>query len=150
MATLSIQPHWRSAPTPFRHTWEEVINVDQYRWLVRHDMLEQLSLLQRELGAQHVRAVGMFDDELRVLCPGPDTVGQPEPRPTRTNWQVIDYVWDELLARGLSPMFTTSFIPSRLASGPTTVFTTQGRTSPPRDYREWTALVSESVRHATV
>ncbi len=148
MATLSIQPHWRSAPTPFRHTWEEVINVDQYRWLVRHDMLEQLSLLQRELGAQHVRAVGMFDDELRVLCPGPDTVGQPEPRPTRTNWQVIDYVWDELLARGLSPMFTTSFIPSRLASGPTTVFTTQGRTSPPRDYREWTALVSESVRHA--
>lgn len=148
MHRLFLQPHWTARPTPFRHTWEEVVNVDQYRWLVRHDMLEQLALVQRELGGRHVRAVGMFDDELRVLCPGPDTFGQPEPRPARTNWQVVGSIWDALLERGLAPMFTTSFIPSRLASGPTTVFTTQGRTSPPRDYREWAALVGEGVRHA--
>lgn len=148
MEPLSLQPHWHAPTQPFRHTWEEVINVDQYRWLVRHDMLEQLALVQRELGGRHVRAVGMFDDEMRVLCPGPETFGQPEPRPVRTNWQVIDSIWDQLLARGLAPMFTTSFIPSQLASGPTKVFTTQGRTSPPRDYREWAALVSATVRHA--
>ena len=147
--SLLLQPRWDAPTTPFRHTWEEVINVDQYRWMVRHDMLEQLSLLQRELGARHVRAVGMFDDEMRVLCPGPESTAAPaEPRPARTNWQIVDYVWDELLARGLSPMFTTSFIPSRLASGPITVFTTRGHTSPPRDYREWGGLVSEAVRHA--
>lgn len=148
MHTLTVQPNWEESTSSFPHSWEGTVNVDQYRWLVRHDMLTQLSQIQRELGARHVRAVGMFDDEMRVWCPGPETFGTAEPRPTRTNWQVINYIWDELLGRGLSPVITTSFIPSRMASGPTTVFTTQGRTSPPRDYREWGALVSECVRHA--
>lgn len=148
MTTLSLQPRWNAASEDFRHTWEEVVNVDQYRWLVRHDLLEQLALVQRELGGRHVRAVGMFDDEMRVLCPGPETFGATEPRPVRTNWQTLDYIWDELLGRGLAPMFTTSFIPSRMASGPTTVFTTKGHTSPPHDYRAWGELVAESVHHA--
>jgi xylan 1,4-beta-xylosidase len=148
MTALILKPCWSGPIQLFRHTWEEVINVDQYRWLVRHDLLEHLALVQRELGARHVRAVGMFDDEMRVLRPSPDTFGAAEPRPVRTNWQLTDYIWDELLDRGLSPMFTTSFIPSHLAGGPTTVFTTQGRTSPPRDYREWGELVTESVYHA--
>src|ERR1700712_1474521 len=125
MTNLTLKPCWSGPLCPFRHTWEEVINVDQYRWLVRHDLLEHLSLVQRELGARHVRAVGMFDDELRVLRPGPETFGATEPRPMRTNWQLTDYIWDELLERKLSPMFTTSFIPSQLAGGRTTVFTTQ-------------------------
>jgi xylan 1,4-beta-xylosidase len=148
MTSLSISPQWNAPAQPFRHTWEEVINVDQFRWMVRHDMLEQLSLLQRELGAKHVRAVGMFDDEMRVFCPGPETFGAPEPRPARTNWQMVDGVWDALLARGLTPMVTTSFIPSRMAGGPTTVFTTQGHTSPPRDHAEWAWLVREMTQHA--
>ena len=148
MMTLGVQPGWDRPTSPFPHTWEGTVNVDQYRWLVRHDMLGQLSRIKRELGARHVRAVGMFDDEMRVFCPSPETFGAAEPRPPRTNWQILDYIWDELLGRGLSPMITTSFIPSRMAGGPTTVFTTQGRTSPPRDYREWGALVGECTRHA--
>jgi len=148
MKSLALQPLWDQPGTAFRHTWERVINVDQCRWLVRHDLLAQLERVQRELGGRHVRSVGLYDDELRVFCPGPETFGAAEPRVARTNWQIVDSVWDALLDRGLSPMVTTSFIPSRLAGGPTTVFTTRGHTSPPRDYGEWSALVSESVRHA--
>lgn len=148
MKTLVLQPRWNAPATPFRHTWEEVINVDQFRWLSRHDLLAQLAQLRREHGAHHVRAVGMFDDELRVLRPGPETFGAPPPRPLRTNWQMIHGIWDGLLERGLRPMVTTTFVPSALASGPTTVFTTQGHTSPPTDYRAWGDLVTECTRQA--
>src|SRR5687767_11649970 len=128
---LQFRPDWSGPTTEFKHTWEGVINVDQFRWMVRRDMQEQLELAQRELRAKHVRAVGMFDDEMRVFCPSPGSFMGYESKDPRTNWQTVDYVVDSLLDRGLHPMFTTSFIPSAMASGPVTVFTTKGHTSPP-------------------
>ena len=133
---------------PFRHTWEGVVNVDQFRWLVRGDLQDQLAQMQREIGARHVRAVGIYDDELRVFRPSPQSFMGYAPKDPRTNWQITDYVIDSLLDRGLNPMFTTSFIPSAMASGPVTVFTTKGHTSPPSDWRQWENFVRESVRHA--
>lgn len=147
-SAIALRPRWCEAGTPFRHTWEGIVNVDQFRWLVRRDMQEQVALAARELHARHVRAVGMFDDEMRVFCPGPEGFGRPGVNEPRTNWQIVDYTIDSLLAAGCHPMFTTSFIPSAMASGPTTVFTTQGRTSPPRDWLQWERFVTESVTHA--
>lgn len=143
---LVVAPDWSGPAAPFRHTWAGLINVDQFRWLVRGDMQAQLAMARAELGGRHVRAVGMFDDELRVLRPGPESYGTKN-RPLRLNWQVVDSAIDALLARGLRPVFTTTFIPSALASGSTTVFTTQGVTSPPRDYAEWGRFVTAAVRH---
>jgi len=143
---LELSPEWSGAATPFRHTWAGFVNVDQFRWLVRGDMQAQLTLARTELGGRHVRAVGMFDDELRVLRPGPESYGVKEPAP-RLNWQIVDAAIDALLERGLRPVFTTTFIPSVLASGTTTVFTTKGVTSPPRDYAEWGRFVASAVRH---
>src|SRR5687767_990566 len=109
---LHLRPEWNGPRTPLRHTWEGVVNVDQFRWMVRRDMQEQLELAQRELRAKHVRAVGMFDDEMRVFRPSPGSFMGYDPKDPRTNWQTVDYVIDSLLDRGLSPMFTTTFIPS--------------------------------------
>lgn len=145
---LHLRPDWSGPRTPFRHTWEGVVNVDQFRWLVRRDMHDQLELARDELRARHVRAVGMFDDELRVFCPSPGSFMGYEPKDPRTNWQTVDYIVDSLLDRGLQPMFTTSFIPSAMASGPVTVFTTKAHTSPPKDWPQWHAFVRESVQHA--
>ncbi len=145
---LRIRPQWSGPRTPFRHTWESVVNVDQFRWMVRRDMQEQLELAHRELGARHVRAVGMFDDEMRVFCPSPASFMGYEPKEPRTNWQVVDYVIDSLLDRGLNPMFTTSFVPKAMASGSTTIFSTNASTTPPRDWRQWENLVRDAVQHA--
>lgn len=145
---LHLRPDWQGGRTAFRHTWEGMINVDQFRWLVRRDMQEQLALAQSELGGKHVRAVGMFDDEMRVFCPSPGSFMGYESKEPRTNWQIVDYVMDSLLDRGLNPMFTTSFIPSTMASGPVTVFSTKAHTSPPRDWKQWEAFVREAVEHA--
>ncbi len=145
---VHFRPAWNRPRTPFRHTWEGILNVDQFRWMVRRDMQEQLEMAQRELRATHVRAVGMFDDEMRVFCPGPGAFMGYEPKQPRTNWQTVDYVIDSLLDRGIQPVFNTSFVPSAMASGPTTVFTTQAHTSPPRDWREWETFVRDAVQHA--
>lgn len=146
--TIHLRPEW-SAPRPtFRHTWEGVLNVDQFRWLGRRDMQEQLELARHELGGRHVRAVGMFDDEMRVFCPSPAAFMDYEAKTPRTNWQIVDYVIDSLLDRGLNPMFTTSFVPKAMASGTTTIFSTQASTTPPRDWREWEDLVHDGVQHA--
>jgi xylan 1,4-beta-xylosidase len=145
---LHLRPDWNGPRTSFRHTWEGVANIDQFRWMVRRDMQEQLELARTELGAKHVRAVGMFDDELRVFRPSPASFMGYDSKDPRTNWQTVDYIIDSLLDRGLKPMFTTSFIPSAMASGPVTVFTTQAHTSPPRDWQQWNRFVRESVEHA--
>lgn len=145
---LRLTPQWTAPRSPFRHTWEGIINVDQFRWMVRRDMQEQLELAQRELRATHVRAVGIYDDEMRAFCQSPAAFMGHEPKQPRTNWQTIDYVIDSLLDRKLQPVFTTSFIPSALASGPLTVFSTRAHTSPPRDWKEWENFVRDSVLHA--
>lgn len=143
-----FSPDWEGPRTAFRHTWEGIINVDQFRWLVRRDMQEQLEMAQRELGATHVRAVGMFDDEMRVFCESPGAFMGHEPKQPRTNWQTVDYVIDSLIDRKLQPVFTTSFIPSAMASGPVTVFSTKAHTSPPKDWRQWEDFVRDAVQHA--
>lgn len=145
---VRLTPDWAGPRTPFRHTWEGIINVDQFRWLVRRDLQEQLEMAQRELRATHVRAVGMFDDEMRVFCEGPGAFTGSEPKGPRTNWQTVDYVMDSLLDRKLQPVFTTSFVPSAMASGPLTVFSTKAHTSPPKDWAQWGTLVRDAVQHA--
>lgn len=145
---VHLRPDWAGPRTPFRHTWEGILNVDQFRWMVRRDMQDQLAVAQRELRGRHVRAVGMFDDEMRVFCPSPGSFMGYDPKEPRTNWQTVDYVIDSLLERGLQPMFTTSFIPSAMASGPVTVFSTRAHTSPPKDLHAWEAFVREAVAHA--
>lgn len=112
---VRVSPSWTGPRTPFRHTWEGIINVDQFRWMVRGDMHEQLEMAQRELHATHVRAVGMFDDEMRVFCESPAAFMGYEPKRPRTNWQTVNYVIDSMMDRKLQPVFTTSFIPSAMA-----------------------------------
>lgn len=145
---IHLAPDWSGPRKPFRHTWKEVGNIDQFRWMVRRDVQEQLELVRHELGVRHVRAVGMYDDELRVFKPSPASFLGYEPAEPRTNWQIVDYIIDSLQDRGLHPMFTTSFIPGAMTSGPTTVFTGKSRTSPPDDWKQWERFVRESVEHA--
>ncbi|MCX8090197.1 MAG: glycosyl hydrolase [Verrucomicrobiae bacterium] len=148
-AALRIEPLWNAPAKPFAHTWAGMINVDQFRWFVRADMQEQLARAVVELGARHVRAVGMFDDEMRFYTVDPATWQQPrEQRPPELNFQVIDYVMDALLERGLRPVFTTTFMPGALAATEATVFETGSRVSLPRDWALWEKLVTEAVRHA--
>jgi xylan 1,4-beta-xylosidase len=147
MAVLTIDPDWTSAGEPFRHTWEGVVNVDQFRWLVRGDMQDQLRTAHREIGARHVRAVGMLDDELRVLTRDPVQWRSEAAIHTEPNWQINTMIIERLLGIGINPMITTCFMPGAMASGNRTVFETRARISRPRDMAEWRKLIQHLARH---
>jgi xylan 1,4-beta-xylosidase len=144
--TIMFKPDWKATGTNLRHSWEGMGNVDQARWFVRRDMQEQLAQAHKDLNLRHVRAVGMFDDELRVMGKDLSTWNQPD-RKASYNWQLIDYIFDSLMNMGINPMITTSFMPGALASGEQYCFTTKANVTPPRDYKEWSELVKKSVQH---
>lgn len=147
MKELRISPEWQKKTKPLKHSWAGLLNVDQFRWFVRRDMQEQIAMAVKEIGARHVRAVGMFDDELRFYTVDPATWRE-KTRPPEINFQIIDYVMDSLLDLGIRPMFTTTFVPSALASTNAAVFETKGRVGLPKDWGVWEKLVREAVRHA--
>lgn len=95
-----------------------MVNVDQFVWLTRVDLLEQLEMAKRELGFEWVRACGMFDDKMKAWGWDPRDFRVPEAeRPRYRNFQVIDMVFDRLLGMGVRPVYTTAFTPSGMASG---------------------------------
>lgn len=57
---------------------------------MRKDCLEHVAKAKRELGATHVRAVGMLCDELRTWGMDPTNFGELGPHAPRLNWQVVD------------------------------------------------------------
>ncbi len=140
------RPIYSNSGTPFLHTWGLLANVDQFRWMVRGDMQHQLEMARRELGVEHIRAVGMLDDEMRVMGLNPADFGKPDAEP-RYNWQILDYVIDTLSQLGLAPVFCTTFIPSALKGGEASVFTTRSHTSPPKEPTVWAALIRACVLH---
>lgn len=144
--SLHFTPQWDEAGAPFRHTWEGLGNVDQFRWMVRGDMQEQLALARKELNMKNVRAVGLFDEEMKVFGLDPQTWREKERKP-RYNWQAIDYVIQSLLDRGINPMITTAFTPYAMASGEQYCFTTKANVTPPKDYDQWADLVTKTVQH---
>lgn len=147
MKTIDITPDWSSPATEFKHTWRGLVNVDQFRWLGRGDMQDQLRMAHRELGARHVRAVGMLDDEMRVLTADPTRWRQDEKTHREPNWQIVTMVFERLLEIGISPMITTCFMPGVMAAGERTVFETKARISRPKDMKGWRALVGTLTRH---
>ncbi len=145
---VDFYPEWQNEGTTFRHTWEGMGNVDQFRWMVRGDMLEQLAMASKELNMKHVRAVGIFDEEMKVFALDPTTWRQPtNERKPRYNWQVIDYVIQSLLDRGIQPMITTTFTPYLMASGEQYCFSTKANVTPPKDYAQWADLVTKTTQH---
>ncbi len=146
---IKICPNYLAQATEFRHTWEGLANVDQFRWFVRGDMQEQLALAHRELKIKHVRAVGMLDDEMRVLTADPEKWREKEHGYTvdNPNWQNVTYVIERLLDMGICPMITTCFTPGVLADGVSTVFETKGRVNLPKDWDAWRTLIKNLVTH---
>ena len=125
---VKFVPKWTETGVNFRHSWEGLGNVDQFRWFVRRDMQDQIAEAHKDLNMKHVRAVGMFDDELRVFALDPQTWRLPSAdRKPRYNWQVVDYAIESLLDRGVNPMITTCFTPELMASGQQYCFTTRAK-----------------------
>lgn len=106
---------------------------------LRADWQRDLKRAHDELGFRYVRFHGVLSDDMGTVV--------------RENKKLIysffncDQVFDFLLSIGMKPFVELSFMPGPLASGKKTVFKYQGNITPPKDYKQWAALIESFVSH---
>jgi len=148
MNSVTLSPLWSKPSTVLKATWSGVGNIDQFRWLSRHDVRQQLIMARDELGLKHVRAVAMYSPELCVWDYDLKEWQSPkEQKKKKANWQQIDLNIEILLEIGLKPIYTTCFTPVGMSDDPTTCWPDKNSTGSPRDLKEWSDFVSTGIRH---
>jgi xylan 1,4-beta-xylosidase len=120
---------------PFR-----VVGAGRANEGLRADWQEQLATVQRELGFEYMRVHGILHDDMGVYRE--DAKGNPE-----LNFQYVDALYDSWLKLGIKPFVELTFTPSKLASGPQTIFWWKGNITPPKDPAKWSALIHAFVAH---
>ena len=128
-----------AASIPLSHAWEHTVGSGRAMLALRADWREQLRRAHFDLGLRHVRFHGMLDDDMGTLICLNDQL--------HYSFFNIDSIFDYLLSIGMQPFAELSFMPATLASGDTTVFRYRGNVTPPRDHRQWGALIDKLVRH---
>jgi xylan 1,4-beta-xylosidase len=107
---------------------------------LRADWQQQLATVQREIGFQYIRMHGILHDDMGVYTE--DAHGNPQ-----YNFQYVDALYDALLALHIRPFVELTFMPSKLASGPQTIFWWKGNITPPKDPAKWSALIRAFTAH---
>src|SRR5277367_5635654 len=82
---------------------------------LRADWQAQLATVQKEIGFHYLRMHGLLNDEMGVYTE--DRQGNPQ-----INFQYVDSLYDALLKLHIRPFVELTFMPSKLASGTSTVF----------------------------
>ena len=93
-----------------RMPWRNCIAVGRAYELLRHDVLDHLRFLQREIVYRYCRFHGIFHDDVAVAIRRPDG---------KLQYQChhVDNIYDALLEMGLRPFVELNPMPAALASG---------------------------------
>lgn len=124
----------------FRHPWKNCISVGRAYDLMRSDLRQHLSELQKDLQFRYCRFHALFHDDMNVVQRNAE--GQ-----LTYSWRHVDEIYDYLLSIGLKPFVELNPMPAVLASGTQKMFYYQMNVTPPADYAEWSALVETFTRH---
>ena len=106
--------------------------------LIRDDSQAQLKLAVEELGFRYIRFHAIFHDVLKTV--------RVEKGKTVYDWQGIDRLYDDLLARHIKPFVELGFTPEALATSKNSIFYWHGNTSHPNP-QGWHDLVDAFIRH---
>ncbi|MGN0507410.1 MAG: glycosyl hydrolase [Lachnospiraceae bacterium] len=111
---------------------------------LQKEYMEQLKLVQEEIGFSHIRGHGLFSDDMAIYHEFQDESGEVH---AEYNFTYLDMVMDSYRAVGLKPFLELGFMPEQLASGTQTVFYWKGNTTPPKEYARWNTLVTATLSH---
>jgi xylan 1,4-beta-xylosidase len=142
----------QSSPLPTRHIVISIDNtsgpIDRFfdfsvgsdypGTLIRNDSQAQLKLVVDELGFRYIRFHAIFHDVLGTV--------RIENGRTTYNWSKIDQLYDDLLARHVTPFVELGFTPKALATSQNSIFYWSGNTSHP-DPAGWHDLVAAFIGH---
>jgi len=142
---IRFSPKWTEDGTPFKHSWEGYVSIDQAFWLQHTVVQSQIAMAHKDLKAKNLRTVSMLDDNMRVWANDPKTWRDKDRKP-RMNFRMLDEAFQLLLDNGVNPVVGFNFMPKKMAVSDIDVFKT-GSSAPPRDYNEWELLVSSLTQH---
>jgi len=120
---------------PFPHYWEKAVGSDRTAVAFRSEWQQDLKRTRELTGMQSVRCHGLFDDEMGVCR----SVGARGPE---FSFLYVAEVFDKMLEIGVRPFVELGFMPTPMASGPSTVFFYKGNVTPPARLEHWGQLVS--------
>lgn len=109
------------------------------------EYLKELSFVQDIIGFKHIRGHGLFTDDVAIYqkrknwFTGEITI--------EYNFTYLDRIFDAFLERKIVPFLELGFMPKEMASGEQTIFYWKGNTTPPKDYKDWTELVTVTLSH---
>lgn len=117
------------------------VGIDGHGHDVGAEFAHALRLAHDDLGVHEVRAHAILHDDNSVATRGPEGT-------IVVNFDLVDWIYDQLLAIGVKPVVELSFMPAVLARDTSeTVFGYRGIVSPPADWAEWRELVRGLVGH---
>ena len=86
---------------------------------LQKEYLEQLKLVQEEIGFRHIRGHGLFSDDMAIYQEYEDASGT---KRAEYNFTYLDLVMDNYRELGLRPFLELGFMPVKMASGDQTIF----------------------------
>jgi xylan 1,4-beta-xylosidase len=139
MGTIEFCCSLSGKTVPLTHFWEHTVGSSHAPHALRADWQAHLRRCHNELGFRYVRFHGLLSDHMGTLVLHKEKL--------LYSFFNADQVVDFLLSIGMKPFVELSFMPKALASGDKTVFNYEANVTPPRDYKQWAALVSRLVFH---
>lgn len=127
---------------PFNRKTDLCVGAGRANEGLRADWQRQLAEVRRECGFRYLRFHGLLCDDMGVYRE--DSAGRPV-----YNWQYIDELFDFMLSIDVKPFVELGFMPSALASGPSTIFWWKGNVTPPKDPQKWAGLIRALLTHWT-
>ena len=139
--TNAIRVDFNAPTIPFNRFFQRGVGSCHAYLTLREDLREHVRLAQKEIGFGGIRFHGIFTEYVGVVHNAEDADGP------RLNFQNATKIYEFFVAQGMKPFVELGFMPVRLASGPQTIFDYRGNITPPKDWAQWSRLISRFVTH---
>ena len=128
---------------PFNNKVDYCVGTGRMGLALQKEYLDQLELVQNEIGFSHIRGHGLFHDDMSIYheyeVDGETIV--------EYNFTYLDLVMDSYRRLGLKPFLELGFMPKKLGSGDQAIFYWKGNVTPPKSYDAWCDLVCATLSH---
>lgn len=128
---------------PFHNNVDYCVGTGRLGLALCEEYLDELRLVQQEIGFKHIRGHGLFCDDVAIYHEYEEN-GETK---VEYNYTYIDRIFDKYLELNIRPFIELGFMPAKMASGTQTIFYWKGNTTPPKDYKLWTDMVVALLEH---
>lgn len=127
----------------FHNNVDYCVGTGRMGLALQKEYMEQLKLVQDEIGFSYIRGHGLFADDMGIY----QEYEENGTVISEYNFTYLDLVMDSYRAVNIKPFIELGFMPVKLASGEQTIFYWKGNVTPPKDYDRWCDLVIATLSH---